>query len=82
MKTSSHASLRRVQRGDVNNDRKLEDVWVQAIPCEVEGFDYHEARYDMVEQIVLTAKNDRIVTVLDASLPHVDVTTEVVTDDG
>lgn len=76
---SDHAALRRLQRGDCDNDRTLTEVWDEAVPCEVKYKSYDEARIDFIEDLILLRKDDEIVTVLNRG--GEDVTIEVETDD-
>lgn len=70
---SAHAELRRMQRGDSDNDRSLERMWDEGFRCKLDGRSYTEARYDMLENVVLISRGDTIVTVLDATNEEIEV---------
>jgi len=58
-----HGDLRLMQAAN-GVDKSMTEVWMDAIPCEVSGHGYDEARISPEHEIVLLKENDRIITCL------------------
>lgn len=65
-RVSSHARLRLVQRAGVDASSPAR-AWRDGVPIEVEAHDYHHARYNAAQNVVLLARGGVITTVLDAT---------------
>lgn len=65
-RVSAHAGLRLVQRAGIDAGPAAR-VWRAGTPVDVEGHDYHHARYDAEQDVLLLARGGVITTVLDAA---------------
>ncbi|MFC7233415.1 hypothetical protein ACFQMM_22395 [Saliphagus sp. GCM10025308] len=68
---SSHAKLRFMQRTGIV-EFSLRQAWQSGLPVDVDGQDYHQARYDELLDVVLLARDGVLTTVLNAT--HLEVT--------
>ncbi|MCU4975720.1 hypothetical protein OB955_23850 [Halobacteria archaeon AArc-m2/3/4] len=65
-RTSAHAQLRFLQRAGVT-ECSLHRVWQDGRPVDVDGYNYHRARYDDLLDVVLLARDGVVTTVLEAA---------------
>ena len=78
-RASSHARLRFLQRAGTATG-SLHRAWRDGQPVDVEGHDYHRARYDPLLDVVLLARDGIVTTVLKGAFAQFERESATVTD--
>lgn len=65
-RVSSHARLRFMQRTNTT-EFSPHQAWQDGLPVDVDGYNYHQARYDDLLDVVLLAREGVVTTVLRAA---------------
>lgn len=69
---SHHARLRFLQRTNSTEFSPLQ-TWQDGLPVDVINYNYHEARYDDLLDVVLLARDNVVTTVLKAAYVELEI---------